>query len=156
MEAGVADTVPDWVTRMEIVYSFLARAAEVASDGTLSVLGGDFDRAWSAVYPCAVPVAVVVRFVEPPQDAQSPVFIELDILGPDGHTILESPLAKMLSRNPNAGKMRATRENEGIVVVNLGGVVIPAGGEYRVWVKLTKGGASVERVMRLRVEEPHD
>ena len=120
---------------MELSYVILARHTDLALDGTLSALGMDFERVRAAKFPVLTPLAVVAKLESSDfGDVSPPSSIRFDILGPDGKSILETPIddmklegQKSLNQTPRPGKKKSLR-----VVLDMGGVLLPAAGEYEV------------------------
>ena len=135
---------------MDITYAFLARAAEVNSDGTLSVLGADFHLVRAAGFPRECPMAVVVKLGGVPEQAE--LYAQLDIRGPEGVQIVTTPEPvplKPIGRSSEVGAV--TRRDTANVIVGLAGLVLPAPGEYTFHLRLT-GDGTAERVIGLTAE----
>jgi len=138
---------------MEIEYAFLARYADLSSDGTLSILGAGLEVVRAPSFPRTLPLAVVARLNDI-NDASVPIVLEFDATTTEGKSILAAPfvIPLELHRLPPADKV--TSDKSGNVVLGLAGFLIPSPGEYILRLKLT-GESVLDRVFRLTAVQQH-
>ncbi len=146
---------PVGVSWMEIAYAYLARAAEVNPDGTLSVLGADFHIIRLPRFPHLCPMALVVRLVGTPVSDE--LTFELEIVGPGGIAMPSTltPIATITpseARNDPKGVSETVTRDTTSLIVNLRSLVLPAPGEYQFQIRMT-GVAVLERRIALLVQE---
>jgi hypothetical protein len=135
---------------MEIDYGFLARAAEVAPDGTLSVLGAGFDTIRATAFPAPHLICVVVR-LKGVETGESEMHVEFDILDPAGKSILDAPINQRLVPQKLSKKIAAASTDTANILLHLGSVMIPVVGEHQMRLRVTKGTV-VEKIFRLNAE----
>jgi len=136
---------------MEIEYGFLARAAEISPDGTLSVLGAGFDTVRSPAYPRAFPITLVVRVINL-GPVKPDLLVDFDIADTAGNSILDAPVSKKLTNPMVLSSKTTVAPNESAnLVLSLPALLIPAPGDYQVNLKLTDK-TTVEKTIRLHAE----
>lgn len=76
---------------MKVKWSFLARAAEISMDGTLSIFGGDLQKIRTSNVPVEFSmVAIVTKFeYENEESTQESMHVRLSMVDPDGEELLE-------------------------------------------------------------------
>lgn len=70
---------------MQLVFAFLAKFAETAADGTLNVMGADFDRIAVGRFPAQIDIWVVAKFDIEPENIDERYRVSLALEGPRGH-----------------------------------------------------------------------
>ena len=69
---------------MELSFAFLALHADYTDDKSLWVAGADFDRMAVLGVPPVAQFSLVVKFRVPPEDANIPHVMRIDVTGPNG------------------------------------------------------------------------
>ncbi len=81
---------------MQLAYAFLARSAEVTTDGTLQVLGGDFDVLQVESFPAKIPPFVLVaKFACPISEYGTEHVVSIDMTDPSGERVELMPPNKL-------------------------------------------------------------
>ena len=78
---------------MELSYILLARSVELNTDGSLSVLGLDFETLTVSESSPVAPLAVIARLDgdESDEDIHETATTELDVIGPRNISVLDAP-----------------------------------------------------------------
>jgi len=139
---------------MQLGYVFLARYAEANSDNTVTTFGGDFDTIRASTFPCAVPVALVVKLtdVTSPGAEPEPLPIVLDVQGPNGLSILDSPIVSLMKPKRIPKEQSATAKDVARIVFNLGPVPLMEPGTYQVRVQIGQGDGGFNISLPLTAE----
>lgn len=135
---------------MEIDYAFLTRAADLSPDGTLSMLGVGFETIRSRGFPVNIQFALVVRLsgVVPGREE---ILAELDIVGPDGKTILDAPISSPLNAIKVPTPKSVAPSGTANLIIQLAGVMLQSPGVYHANLRLT-GEKVVEKKFRIVAE----
>ena len=139
---------------MEIEYAFLARAADVSPDGTLSMLGTGFEIVRSRIFPRDFTFSIVVRLRDIVTSTQN-MTLEFDAFDETDKSILDAPYVVSTVISRRLPLESVVSEGSGNIVFGILGLVIPIIGIYRLVLKLT-GENVVGREFRLVAEELHD
>jgi hypothetical protein len=135
---------------MRVGYLILARHAELNSDDTLSIVGGDVESVRAARYPAAFPFALVAKLedVAPEDgDARGRVRVDLEMLGPSGADLLAVPYSGLLEpAHPGANRAGVR------IVLNFGYLTLPEPGRYAVRLRFGDGPRRAEAACAFTAE----
>lgn len=124
---------------MELAYAALARSAEVNADGSLSVLGLDFEAIYTPDLPHDFGMAVIAKIDEHDESAEFPSigWTDLDIIGPNNVSILENPLVKSEMKLQKGMIKRKKKTRVIRILIVLGGIKAQLAGDHEVRFGLT-------------------
>ena len=87
---------------MRLTYAFCADAAQIAPDGKLYVLGGDFEVIHAQEFPAKHPALfLVVKLSVQPPECQREHQLRVELIGPDGHAVTK-PIVLSFKAEPNS------------------------------------------------------
>jgi hypothetical protein len=113
---------------MELIYVILADAAEVASSGKFSLLGGGIETIYAPAFPTVQPaLALVVRLRDLSPEAEQEHTLRVEITGPNAFHAELGDVAKfkLLSLNSTTDGTIAIN-----LVINLQMLIFPEPGTY--------------------------
>jgi hypothetical protein len=110
---------------MQPVFAFLAKFAELATDGTINIMGADFDQIVVNSLPSGVNVMLVAKFLPPEQALTGPVKLGLFITDPAGvYANIATPANPVVAPTPTA------RRAPSAVIVFQIGLLLHLEGDY--------------------------
>ena len=114
---------------MELIFSFLAKSAEVGTEGSFHVLGGGIHAlAFQSVPAQAPAVAVVASLHFPPDECGSHHRVRLTVTRPDG---TDGGLDAFVDLSPTRADQLADYGSSLQVAINIFGLLLPEVGRYR-------------------------
>jgi hypothetical protein len=84
---------------MQLAFAMLARFADFARDGTLNIMGADFDQIEVPAFPCPLNVMLVTKLVPPDPLPPEPASFRIFITDPAG-THVQIPIPQNLATLP--------------------------------------------------------
>lgn len=138
---------------MKLAYAILADAAQVALDGKISVLGGDFDTIFAQSFPARHPsLALVMRFDVEKQECGLEHQLRIAISGP-----LNTPVAGPITSVfvPQANPAYPNRLVKALLAMTFQNLTFESQGSYNV--NITVDGHSAGKVTLYLAQLPiHD
>jgi uncharacterized protein DUF6941 len=123
---------------MQLVYAFLADAADIGRTGKISVVGGDFETIYVSQVPALHPQFVVlVRLLVAPDECERAHTLNVRMASPASPIIVspDVPLLPVLSTTEFTPHQLPGREGESVryhLVITMPLVAFVAAGEYRI------------------------
>jgi hypothetical protein len=116
---------------MNIEFAFLTRAADLSSDGTLSVLGADLDLLQAPAFPFLLPsFSVVVKFLLGADETKVDSTLRVSIVGEGIGSLAPELNTRLLHPSENMAK---AKKRAGLTLVGtFQGTTFPNPGQYAV------------------------
>lgn len=109
-----------------------------------------FEAIRSPVVPRAFPVCILIRLkgVVPGE----PLLIEVDVIGPEGKTVLEAPISQRTTPK-RLGDAKVSPDGTANIIVGMPGLVFPMFGEYEIRARMAGSQSTVEHAFPLKLEK---